>query len=158
MIPADVQRAGPEAVKRYRRCLKRGGSERLAEMLALRTPHGINTSDTYLYRRRQPLSEWERKRIALGARAAGRAEESGYDPTLADGPLDGAAFYDSADEHRRREEEFHSRESDGSPKHSLHPHIVAEEKARMIAQDPGLKETDQRELAERIIDEKSPKF
>lgn len=160
MIPTDVQRAGPEAVKRYRRCLKRGGGERLAEMLALRAPHGINTSDTYLQRRRENLEEWEKKRIALGAKSHGLPEESVYDPTLADRPQDGAAFFDSADQHKRRSEEFHSRaaDDDGSPKYKLHPQIVAEERARLIAQDPGLKDADQRELDERIIDEQAPNF
>lgn len=157
-IPEDVQRAGATAVRIYRKCLDSGGSERLAEMLALRSPNVINTADTYLYRRRENLQEWEKKRIALGAKKHGLPEESGYDPTLADDALDGAAFYENGDQHKRRENEFHSRDDDGSPVYKLHPQIVAEEKALAIARDPGLKEMDQRELSEKIIDEKAPKF
>lgn len=48
MIPTEVQAAGPEAVRRYKRCLKSGGSERLAEMLALRQAPRCKTDDTFL--------------------------------------------------------------------------------------------------------------
>lgn len=175
-IPTEVRLAGPEVVKHYKKCLKKGCSESLAAMFALRqAPRGM-TDDVFLAGR-GTLDNQIRDKRAL-EKVVSEAKRRGYkpkptdyyDPGVARFPGDPEAFFNHGSGRGKLKRVFERRgvESDGTvnavstkrreplvdpkkPVHKLHPRLVKRHLKEAIKANPDLKRKDQAELRHEIV-------
>lgn len=109
-IPHDIQQAGTEAIRMYKRLLAEGHGHRWAEMCALRKPPGVKGTDRAVMQGRY-AEQWlddmpvdQARRITRDARAAGiNISGKYYCSGLADkrGHCDPAAWIDSSADIKR---------------------------------------------------------
>lgn len=163
MIEAEVA-TWPEAKRQfYRKMVKAGQSPAFAQMAACRQAPTGETDKSFMAKSTgiadQPLDDYTRGHITARARRNGyspRATDT-YDPLVAAYPGDPAAFTNHGDgrEKIKRAKQRLAEPTQGDPHakvHELHPDIVEKNRQHLLKQDPGLKEKDQREVTEMIID------
>lgn len=180
-IPSDVQDAGPDAVKRYRKCIRNGESPRFAEMLALRAAPRAKTDETYLAqlnreRRGTTLADQFRGNEPMLEHRIAQAKRQGYTPkatdfydsSLARFPGDKRAFLNNTNgisglkrQMRESGEGFiqshdltvpQNTDIAPRPPKKLAEDIVDRIETRMVQEDPGLATKDRRELRSMIKD------
>lgn len=168
MIEAEVA-DWPEAQQRaYRAMIDAGQSPAMAQLLACREPPRGDTDKSYMARSQgiaaQPLDDYTREHIAARARRHGyrpRATDT-YDPLAAAYPGDPAAFTNHGDGREKisRARQRFTEPTKGDPharEHELHPEIVERNRQKLLEDDPGLAEKDQREVTEMIVEKHSLK-
>jgi hypothetical protein len=109
-VPHDIQRAGMEAIRMYKRLLAEGHGHRWAEMCSLQQPPGVKGTDRAVMQDRY-AEQWlddmptdQARRITREARAAGiNISGKYYCSGLADkrGHCDPAAWIDSSADIKR---------------------------------------------------------
>lgn len=159
-IPMEVVEAGEEAVTIYLLSKKKGTSDSLAIMFALRDAPACETDDTFMARHKiaeQVPNERQQAMIRRAAKRAGMPDDFAYFPTHAHYPGDPGAMCTHGEtraklKKRRAEVEAKIGTIGDTPKHKLHPRIVNDTRKQMIRRDPALAQKDQRELVERIVD------
>lgn len=147
----------------YRAMVDAGQSPVFAHMAVTRKPSGGETDKTFMARSvgiaDQPLDDYTREHIASRSRRHGykpRATDT-YEPLAAAYPGDPAAFTNHGEgrEKIKRARRRFDAPTEGDPHervYDLHPDIVERNRAKLLQDDPGLAEKDQREVSEMIVD------
>lgn len=177
-LPVDVVQRGPQAVQIYREAIAQGTAPKMAEMFAMRqAPRGM-TDSTYfagiyggLAKQWGPEEALEIRADSIKNYGVDPGNDCIYMPQLVPiGKKSGhpAAFVKMSDgvaglkdryRQQNKESELLGVKAVQMPPPAVvdvAPDLVREEVKNRIKMDPGLKERDQRELAEQVREELSP--
>lgn len=169
IIELEVAGWPDEMRDQYAMLVASGQSPVFAHMAVSRQAPRGNTDKAYLSRfgtlNQQAADDYTLGHIT--ARAGRRGYKARptdvYEPLAAAYPGDPAAFTNHG-EGREKIARAKSRFAEPTkadphePVHKLHPEIVERNRKKMLEDDPGLKEKDQREIIEQIVDEHSLKL